>query len=164
MQRMSAHEFLARGARTLEVSEPDPATALAMVHDLQMELCDILETIADLLPDRHDRSECAELAQALVPMVTKLHSFEENVLFSYALRRASLSKPVSRAIERFLGEHSEDEFRLEELSELLRELGRERQPANPEAAGYLLRSVFEAIRRHCVYEREYLSNLLDDGA
>ncbi|MBW8636028.1 hemerythrin domain-containing protein [Hoeflea sp. WL0058] len=161
---MSALEFLKKGAKSLEASEPDPATALAMVHDLQMELCDILETIADLLPDRHDRRQCAELSQTLVPLITRLHRFEDDVLFSSALQRSSVAEPVSRAIKRFRGEHSEDEFRMEELSELLRELGRERQPENPEAAGYLLRSVFEAVRRHCAYEREYLSSLLEEGS
>ncbi|GKX34726.1 MAG: hypothetical protein MnENMB40S_23440 [Rhizobiaceae bacterium MnEN-MB40S] len=159
---MSALEFLAKGAKKLEASEGDPAIALAMVHDLQMELCDVLESIADLLPDRHDRRLCAELSRALVPMIIRLHRFEEDVLFSTALHRSSAAESVSRVIKRFRGEHSEDEFRMEELSELLCELGRERQPENPEAAGYLLRSVFEAVRRHCAYEREYLSSLLED--
>ena len=160
MKQMNGIDVILERTRTLASIDLDPRTALVIVYDVQIELCDILELIADSLPERHDRDLCAKLADILGPLILQLHRFEEETLFPSAQIATLPAEAFSMTINRFRSEHSEDEYRLEELSDLLRELSYEREPGNPEAAGYLLRSVFEAIRRHCDYEREYLTHLL----
>ena len=45
----------------------------------QLALCDMLEEIADSLPDRIDRAKCLRAADDLEPLIHSVHKFEEEV-------------------------------------------------------------------------------------
>ncbi len=163
MERLQSLDSLVATAEQLEADTADPAALLVRVYELQIALCDMLEQIADCLPAKHDRSMCARLSGIMVPLLNNIHRFEEAAIYPAVMAGGQQTPTFATTIDCFRKEHSEDEFRAEELAETLLDLSREAKPANPEAAGYLLRSMFEAVRRHCSHELEYLSHFLADA-
>jgi hemerythrin-like domain-containing protein len=151
-------------AQSLERADGGTRAALSGVFELQMRLCDILEDVADSLPDRINHGKCQKIAEFIVPLIRRIHRYEEDQLFPAAARN-SLSAPAFTAtLELFKTEHCEDEYHAEELSEMLRDICMSGTASNPEATGYLLRFIFEATRRHCQHELEFLSPLIRSEA
>ena len=145
------------GIGRLLATAPEDATSLAWLsraHGEQLRLCDALEEIADSLPDKINRQKCIYAAKALGPLVRGVHRYEETVLFP-ALLAAEKGAALAETIARLKFEHCEDECFSEELSETLLSLGRG-DPVNAEAAGYMLRGFFEAMRRHIAFERQFI--------
>ena len=145
------------GIGRLLATAPKDATSLDWLnraHGEQLRLCDALEEIADSLPDKINRQKCIYAAKALGPLVRGVHRYEETVLFP-ALLAAEKDSALAETIARLKFEHCEDECFSEELSETLLSLGRG-DPVNAEAAGYMLRGFFEAMRRHIAFERQFI--------
>lgn len=136
----------------------DPMAGLAAAHLELLTLCDTLEGIADSLPGTLDVRLCQEAAETLVPVVTRVHRTEENVIFPAVIgnRADSMS---SETVEHLRAEHCEDECFAEELADALSQAGRRDARIQPETLGYMLRGFFEAMRRHINFERERLSIL-----
>lgn len=129
-------------------------------HREQLLLCDILERIADGLPDVVDRSDCISVEKALPSLIKRIHEFEENTLFPWLEARLPEREDLRDTLNRLKFEHVEDECFAEELLDLLHRMGTGGKPANPEAAGYMLRGFFESVRRHIAFEREHLMGLV----
>ncbi len=127
---------------------------LGDAQDAQLSLCNDLEEIADSLPDHVDTMKCRHMATALLPMIHRLHHFEETVLFPRVERR-SRSIAQKEMLDRLRCEHLEDQGYGEELTETLLRLAN-RQPVNIEAAGYMLRGFFAGLRRHIAFERTHI--------
>ncbi len=133
-------------------------------HDRLLALCDRLEAIADSLPDHVDLGQCLHAARALVPAVRTAHLFEESVFFPMV--RAALrdgdrwgtggSERLAANIARLTDEHREDESFAEEVSEALLGWGLAGDRLGAETMGYMLRGLFETLRRHVAFEREVL--------
>lgn len=120
----------------------------------KLALCDALEAIADSLPEV-DRHACLFIAESLLPVMREAHAYEEDSVFpayaSDARREAT--------VHRLKAEHVEDEAAAEDLTETLLYVGHGGQVDNPEALGFMLRALFEGLRRHVAFEREHVMPL-----
>jgi len=59
-------------------------------------------------------------------------------------------------VARLKMEHLEDDCAAADLSEVLLAHGHGRPIENPEALGYMLRALFESMRRHIAFERDHV--------
>ncbi|WP_296743977.1 hemerythrin domain-containing protein [Mesorhizobium sp.] len=120
-------------------------------HAQKLALCDMLEAIADNLP-RTDRLQCLAVAGGLLPLLRGCHRFEEELVFPAFLRR----EDGSDIVERLKLEHLEDDSAAADLSEVLLAHGHGQPIENPEAFGYMLRALFESMRRHIAFEHDHV--------
>lgn len=118
-----------------------------------LDLCDVLEAIADSLPHPDGRL-CMATADALEPLVEQTHGLEEYALFPALM--ASGRPELEQTAARLRREHLYDSDMASEVSEALRDLVSGRSTLSPDAAGYLLRSFFASMRRHVHGELELL--------
>ena len=125
-------------------------------HDQHLQLCDLLEEIADRLPDRIDGRQCVYAAAALRYRVNAHHQLEEDVLFPRLAARAGDDPDLHKILKRLADEHRTDEGHCEEAIELLTKLSEGIAPRNVEAAGYMLRGLFEGLRRHIAFENDHV--------
>jgi hemerythrin-like domain-containing protein len=84
-----------------------------------------------------------------------LISINGKALFPLLAARAGHDTALMSALSRLKGEHQMDEGYCDEVLELLSALSNS-SPENAEAAGYLLRGLFECMRRHIAFEEDYL--------
>lgn len=124
-----------------------------------LDICDLLEAIADGLPNHVPQARCQMLAQGIVQQLQATHSLENAVLMP--LLAASAHAGLRQAAERLAQEHTVDEHAAMEVADVLKDLVAGRNALSADATGYLLRSFFETIRRHVHAERELL-DLLED--
>ena len=59
----------------------DIARTLAKNLNVQLEMCEKLELLADSLPNQLDEQNCLVIAKNILPILTDSHDFEENVVF-----------------------------------------------------------------------------------
>lgn len=137
---------------------PAPCEDISQLHEDKLALCDALEAIADTLPSRVDRFECLRVGAQLAPTMRRSHQFEESRIFPLFAISASPARSVS--IARLKAEHVADECAAADVSEELLRIGHGGEIANPEALGFMLRALFEALRRHIAFEREHVMPLL----
>ncbi|ADV15057.1 MULTISPECIES: hemerythrin domain-containing protein [Mesorhizobium] len=124
-------------------------------HREKLQLCDALERMAGALPGV-DRLECLGAANAIVPLLRNIDQYEETVIFP-AYEDAVVSSNANLASTRRLrAEHMEDECVGGEVTEILLAIGHGEAVENPEALGFMLRGLFENLRRHIVFEREHV--------
>ncbi|MCH9765910.1 MAG: hemerythrin domain-containing protein [Alphaproteobacteria bacterium] len=133
---------------------PDPLQVISDEHALQLELCNILEAIADALPSNPD----PHLVQISVELLTKgwpPHiEIEEKCLFPMLQRHAN-DNPVLRGIlERLQFEHVGDEDLVDELVVALELYLEEGHVTRPNSLGYMLRGFFASQRRHIGWEED----------
>lgn len=140
----------------LEMTARTRAPELLATFERQLNLCDLLEQIADSLPDRLDRQQCLTVARMIGPLIKQAHVAEEQFLFPDVLSRHGDGDNV---VEKLRLEHIEDECFAEEVQYELFELGRGQPLLQPEAIGYMLRGFFEGVRRHIRHEQELLGAL-----
>ena len=123
-------------------------------HDEKLRFCDMLEEIADALPDDIDRFKCLSVANALAPLVRSVHRFEEEVVFPAYSK--SCEEDCSASLQRLATEHLADECFADEITEVLLSMGHGSPVENAEAVGFMLRGFFESVRRHIAFEREHI--------
>lgn len=143
-----------RGTRHLIISR---------LHMEKLELCDLLEEIADSLPQALDRDQCLAASGKLEPLLREAHVYEEGVLFPAYIRAQGSARSAVEIVARLKAEHIEDSDFATELADGLRRLGEGGEAANVEAVGYMLRGFFAAMRRHIANEREALAGFLSDS-
>ena len=124
-----------------------------------LEFCDLLEGIADGLPNDFSRAHCQMLASSVAALVLTTHVIEDQVLMPLLL--ASDHTGLRMAAERLRQEHEFDDQAAMEVEEALHDLLLGRSRMSPDATGYLLRSFFESVRRHVSAEQDLLC-LLED--
>ncbi len=129
-----------------------PCTGIEERHAAKLGLCDTLEAIADSLPGGVDRHLCLVMAATLLPTLREAHAYEEQAIFPAFARR----EDRAGSVRRLCAEHVEDESLAEELTETLLHIGHGGEVANPEALGFMLRALFDAMRRHIAFEREHV--------
>jgi len=134
------------------VRQLPPCAGVEERHAAKLELCEMLESIADSLPGRVDRHRCLVVAAQLLPTLREAHAYEEQTVFPVFGRREDRAKSVLR----LCAEHVEDESLAEEVTETLLHIGHGGAIANPEALGFMMRALFEAMRRHIAFEREHV--------
>lgn len=129
-----------------------------------LDLCDLLEAIADSLP-HPDAGLCLSAADALEPLVELTHGLEEDVLFPTLM--AANRPELNQTVERLRREHLSDMATAGEVSDALRGVASSSSPLSPDAVGYLLRSFFDSMRRHVHGELELIQLFVpgrDNGA
>jgi hemerythrin-like domain-containing protein len=129
---------------------------LKKAHDAQLTLCAALEEIADSLPASVSRQKCIYAAKSLIPLVNGVHRYEEEALFPLLESKGAGDPELTVSITRLKFEHVEDECFAEELTDTLTRLGSGDDTVNAEAAGYMLRGFFGAIRRHIAFEQQFM--------
>lgn len=130
----------------------NPLDVIAHDHSMQVELCDVLERIADGLPDEVDRRLCAQAAASLVYELPLHHHDEETGLFPLLRERATPEDQIDGILSRLAAEHVTDTDFAGEIVEPLEILGRGEKVRNPDMVGYMLRGFFERYRRHVHWE------------
>ena len=144
-----------RKSRTDSRASPaagDPLDVIAHEHQWQLRLCDVLEKIADDLPDNVDLM----LISVVLPMLrddlaTHVRDEEEG-LFPLLRKRARPGDNFEEIAQALSLEHATDEGFAEEIVDQLELLQSGRRPENPDMLGYMLRGFFETQRRHLVWE------------
>jgi len=137
----------------MQMPKPTQMPDLQDAFARQMNLCDLLENIADSLPARLDRQQCLHVARMIGPLMKQAHAAEEALLFPQVATRHNDGENV---IEKLRLEHIEDECFAEEVQYELLRMGQGRPVLAPEATGYMLRGFFEGVRRHIRHELELL--------
>jgi hemerythrin-like domain-containing protein len=130
-----------------------PRGAVADWHAVKLELCNLMEAIADSLPERIDQGVCLRVATELLPVSREAHIYEEAAIFPAFVHGGGNSVTVSR----LRAEHFEDETLAEEVTEALLQIGHGGEVTNPEALGFMLRALFQNMRRHIAFEREHVA-------
>ncbi|MGQ0485961.1 MAG: hemerythrin domain-containing protein [Hyphomicrobiales bacterium] len=129
-----------------------PLDLIAHDHALQQQLCDMLEAIADGLPDDIDRRQCREVVAALKFDLPLHHRDEEQCLFPLLLERGAATGSLAEVLDRLADEHATDEGFAGEVVESLEALIHTGTARNPGMLGYMLRGFFEGYRRHIHWE------------
>jgi hemerythrin-like domain-containing protein len=132
-----------------------PAATMKRAHFEKLRLCEALEEIADSLPDHVDRLKCLGIANLLVPLLRDVHGYEEDVIFP-AYEMAVGRGAEDSTIQRLRAEHIEDECFAGEVTEALLAIGHGEAITNADAVGFMLRGMFETLRRHIAFEREHV--------
>lgn len=126
----------------------DPLGYLEYDHKAQRALADLLEAVADGLPDQVNPASATLAASLLRDSVIRRTALEEETLFPLVEARAAEGSPLARAVALARREHRDCAGRAIELAEELDELAREGRARNPDALGFMLRAFFDALRRH----------------
>jgi hemerythrin-like domain-containing protein len=129
-----------------------PLDLIELEHQLQAQLCDSLERIADDLPDNVDRRLCTKVIDSLKFEMPLHHRDEELGLFPLIEKRALPTDNIHDILARLALEHATDESFASELLESLEGLQEGRRLRNSDMVGYMLRSFFESYRRHILWE------------
>jgi hemerythrin HHE cation binding domain-containing protein len=119
-------------------------------------LCTELEGIADSLPDRFDSQLGLATAQRLLGTIKKAHDFEESTLYPALTEKAGALPEFLAIIERLKYEHWGDEDFAGEVFHQIREFAANGTPETAERLSWTLRGLFENMRRHIEFEREFL--------
>ncbi len=134
------------------LSEGNPLDAIETAHRIHADICDVLEAIADGLPDDVD---CRLAINALDSLRFELplhHIDEEEGLFPLLEKRAQPKDNIADVLNRLAKEHAVDESFAEELDDSLEVLSQGGKVDNPDMVGYMLRGFFENYRRHLHWE------------
>lgn len=134
----------------------DPLALLDEDNALRLDLCDLLEHIADGLPD-NAAPQLAQLAFAAIGRGWTNHvAFEEEALFPILRRYGSADSDLAAGLNQLAAEHANDAGLDQEIADALHGLTRGGPPRNPEMTGYLLRAHFVPMRRHVLWENAFL--------
>jgi len=133
-----------------------PFAAFQAQLDRALEVCDLLEALADDLPRRSAviwrdaKRQCAEVLQS--------HMAAGQALVLHFLDQSAQITPSQRdVLLRFRGDYAHLAHSVEDLDDLLFDAtATDRACVGPEALGYALRSHFEGLRRHIGWERDVL--------
>jgi hemerythrin-like domain-containing protein len=134
----------------------DPLQLLDEDNALRLDLCDLLEHIADSLPE-NAAPQLAQLACTALERGWANHTaFEEEALFPILSQRRESDPALVAGLAQLAFEHAADAGLDREIVETLHDLARGGPPENPEMVGYLLRAHFVPMRRHVLWENAFL--------
>lgn len=132
---------------------PHDAAAFDLKARAELALCDALEDAADRLPDI-----CAGRYLRLAATLRQVGSAEDVRRLRHRLELLEATEEARGALRAALRLMAEEERRdgdlAVELADGLEEAATQGRSANAEALGYLLRSYFEARRRHLAWRRQ----------
>jgi hypothetical protein len=134
----------------------DPIGLLHSDNALRLDLCDLLEHIADGLPE-NAAPQLAQLARAALERGWPDHTaFEEEALFPLLHAHGDNHPGLLSGLNQLAFEHATDAGLDQEIVETLHDLARGGPPTNPDMVGYLLRAHFVPMRRHILWENAFL--------
>lgn len=130
----------------------DPITAIEIDHACQLELCNILEAIADDLPEIADRDRATVAMDVLRRGMAGHARLEDELLFPLLRQRCDAAPELLGFIAQLEQEHANDQEFAHEIAEALDDLVQSGRASNGEMLGYMLRGYFTAQRRHIEWE------------
>jgi hemerythrin-like domain-containing protein len=133
---------------------PDPIAVIEEEHALQLELCELLECMADRLPEPVDPRLAGVAVTILRSGLPQHMRLEEDVLFPLMRRRICGQAQLAAMLDRLTSEHDVDESLAGEIADTLQSMADGHGPDNAEMIGYMLRGFFESQRRHIAWENE----------
>lgn len=145
-RQLSASGFTVRNASI------GPIDRIVADHAVQLELCDVLEAIADGLPDMVDKRLVRQVIAILEHGLAPHFRAEEDFLFPLLRLRGASDPSLIAALDQLEAEHLRDDDICAELIEELRNLADRGGPRNADMLGYMLRGFFEGQRRHISWE------------
>ena len=134
----------------------DPIAIIERAHAEHAAICDVLEEIADSLPEAVNSDQCAGVLVFLRQELPQHHKDEEDGLFALLRKKSRKDKTLMGHLEQLSWEHSADESTADEIAESLEKLANGEKAENPNMLGYMLRSFFEGYRRHLHWENTFL--------
>lgn len=132
---------------------------LLQSHDANVELCDVLEQIADSLPHNVDCELCRSVSASLRSELPLHRRDFEDAVFPLLSTRALPEDNIDHVLAQLRSEHLTDECGAHDLIEILPMAGGVWPRVDPNVLGYMLRSFFECFRRHLVWERHLIVTL-----
>lgn len=119
-------------------------------------MCDLLEAIADDLPQKA-KPFWREVTRLCGTVIPQHYDAVTRLLVPALLHRTQGEADCEAVLLRMQADYTHERARLPELTELLREaIGQDSLRLSPDALGYALRSFFEAMRRQIRWETEVL--------
>lgn len=142
--------------------EAHPRKTLAKAHETKLQLCDLLEEIADNLP-QPDRLQCMHAANILTRELPIHHADEDLGLFPILKERCQPEDRFDAIAARLSDEHVDIEASMAEVIAALNGYADGAPPASGgNAVGYALRGMFEGLRRHIAWEEATVTPLAKD--
>ncbi len=141
-----------RGLAAAGKEQPNPIDLIESDHRLQLELCDLLELIADCLPSTVHGSVLETAGSTLRDGFRAHMQFEDAVLFPLLRQRGAGRPLLCNALDQLAHEHVTDEDFSQEVADALDGLQQGGRPRNPDMIGYMLRGFFLCQRRHVEWE------------
>lgn len=126
------------------------------ILNVQSKLCDELEAIADGLPDSTDSQFVLRTAQRMLAIVKSAHEFEERFLFPILETRIPRMQHLSTTLERLQFENWGDEEFAVDVHHALKEFVRLHDKNKVDSLAWMLRGLFDGMRRHIAFDRECL--------
>lgn len=126
----------------------DPFGYLEYDHKAQRGVADLLEAIADSLPDGVRPATATLAASLLRDSVQRRVALEEEAFVPLIDRRFGPGSTQERALELARRDRQETVGRAIELAEELDILAIQGEVTNPDALGFMLRAYFDGLRRH----------------
>lgn len=121
-------------------------------HGAEMCLCNMLEQLADALPEPLD-AEIASAGIATLRHCVRRHIvLEEYYLYPILMKRAKRGEFDEDLLAHISSEHASDESHAHEAADEMEEALSLGHVPKPEMLGYMLRGFFEARRRHISWE------------
>lgn len=143
------------------MSNSSKAIRLVAHHKRLLSLCDELEAVADKLPNNVDQPKCLALASTMQSLFEEVHALEEGEIFPTLLTLAPLRLELGAVLEQLRSDHRTDLCYAQEVQEMLEEYAAGRRNVSPDAAGFMLRGLFQGMRRHIALEEYIMVPLLD---
>lgn len=124
-------------------------------HGRILTVCADLERLADGLPALPTNGSHLRLARRMATLLRDAHTLEEHEILpiiASALGDAAVSDSIATLIE----EHRTDEAFADEVCEILLEWAVGERHHDAATLGYMLRGLFDNLRRHTARERDQL--------
>lgn len=132
--------------------QSDPIELLEVDHALQLELCNVLEHLADSLPNEVDLPLARVAMTILRSGFPTHHELEEKHFFPILKSRTQGNLEFKHILDQFEQEHETDESFAFEIADELERIVEDGEVRNPEMLGYMLRGFFVSQRRHIEWE------------
>lgn len=132
-----------------------PTQTLNRCYADLLHVCDLLEAVADGLPNNVSPTHCGQLATEIVDLLARTHREEEAILLP--LLAASFRPELRQLAHRLRQEHDYDDDAVIEVREALLAIAAHQPLQSADATGYLFRSFFESLRRHVRADRDLLA-------
>ena len=127
-------------------------SAIEREHDAEMCLCNMLEQLADALPEPLD-ARIAPAGIATLRICVRRHIIlEEHCLLPMLLKRAKPGEINEDLLAHITREHASDECHAHEAADEMEKALSCGRVVKPEMLGYMLRCFFESRRRHIAWE------------
>ena len=142
---------------------PDTLVRLNEALKTKQRICDLIETIADSLPEPSSLI-CLRTAAVLRNDLPLYHADLGQCLFPQLHVRHSGSKWIVLMLKQIEADHLQLEISIDEVADLLERIGTgQARMQERNVAGYALRGFFEGLRRHISWEQNLILPLANES-